>query len=258
MDTPYHLAQDLLLYLRNEEKNTFCVSDTEEYEFFRAWAIAHPKTSLPTPAPIQESIVLTPIPHSREKKEDRLGKVAANQNALDECVTVPKTAPPLEEFKKLFQKIAPHIPLTETIPSDAKAAHLNRRWQAKQQAAPLSILMYEETAPEILFLTAMQTALSVTWSPTALIPSASLEKDDQWEAFLHAPELKCLLLSESTLWRLPRLLRFFKEYPAQETRFLGKVPLLLLPNLSMYLQTPSLKRSLWTLLCQKIPPILSL
>jgi hypothetical protein len=40
-------------------------------------------------------------------------------------------------------------------------------------------------------------------------------------------------------------MHFYKETPAQGTRTLGNIPLFLLPDLSLYLKDPLLKRSLW-------------
>jgi hypothetical protein len=63
--------------------------------------------------------------------------------------------------------------------------------------------------------------------------------------------LKWVIVCDYSLWQLRGLMQFYKETPAQGTRMLGNVPIFLLPDLSLYLKDPLLKRSLWKALCQK-------
>jgi len=67
--------------------------------------------------------------------------------------------------------------------------------------------------------------------------------------------LKLIIVCDYTLWQLPNLMQFYKETPAQKTRQLGEKSLFLLPDLSLYLKDPLLKRSLWKALW---PMLLSL
>ncbi len=268
------LLHEVQLYVQHDETAPFYFSEKAEYDFFRSWAISHPKSqnrassppSIPTPSQAAlPSTIAPPHPPSRETlSHDRpQPKIIERKVYSEQSKPVHLVAPSIpssssvEDFKQLFRKIAPHIAFVEEVPSDRKAEQLNRRWQTKSQAAPLSLFYMQESEPERLFLGRIQIALSTSWAPATLISAASIEQEDQWETFLLAPELKGMILSESTLWQLPRLIRFYTENPTQGTRSLGKVPLLLLSNLSMYLNNPSLKRSLWNLLCQTVPRFLS-
>jgi hypothetical protein len=69
---------------------------------------------------------------------------------------------------------------------------------------------------------------------------------------LTSSELKLVIICDHTLWQLQNLRHFYKETPAQNYRQLGDKHLLMLPDLSLYLKDPLLKRSLWKALCQTI------
>lgn len=138
------------------------------------------------------------------------------------------------------------------IPNDKKAKAISERWKTKNQSAPISILLFQETGKHHQFLTNLTTALDVFFGETKQISGASIEKENQWETFLSVPELKLIIICDSSLWQMPNLLKFYREIPNQTERFLSNTPLLLLPDLSLYLKDPSLKRSLWKAICQKI------
>lgn len=154
-------------------------------------------------------------------------------------------------IRKLMQKIDPNFPILDQIPNDQIAKKIANRWKTKNQAAPFSILSAFETKEQRRFLESIAVALDIYFSPSKLIDAEKIEKENQWESFLSTQGLEMILISDAALWQLPHLKAFYKENPSQGTRFLQKVPLFLLPDISLYFKDPRLKRSLWNSLCQK-------
>ena len=156
------------------------------------------------------------------------------------------------ELQKLLSKIAPELVFLEQIPSDAKARQIAQRWKTKNQSAPISLLFLHEPLQQQKFLTNLATALDVVFGPARLINAEGIEKESQWEAFLSVAELKLVIICDYALWQMPHLLKYYREVPNQTQRFLLNKPLMLLPDLTLYLKDPQLKRSLWKAICQKI------
>lgn len=152
----------------------------------------------------------------------------------------------------LFQKNFPHIPIIHEIPGDAMAKKIAMRWKTKNQIAPISILHFSEPPAQKKLLGEIVKAIDIYFGPARLIDAEAIEKEKQWETFLSSHDLKCIISCDYTLWQLSDLMRFYKEVPSQQTRTLGTIPLFLLPDLSLYLKDPLLKRSLWRSLCLKL------
>ena len=117
---------------------------------------------------------------------------------------------------------------------------------------PISILSFGEPPEHKALLEQIGKAIDVYFGPAHLIDAEAIEKENQWEAFLSVADLKLILCCDYSLWQMGHLMKHFKEIPAAATRHLGKTPLFLLPDLSLYLKDPLLKRSLWKALCQTI------
>jgi hypothetical protein len=105
---------------------------------------------------------------------------------------------------------------------------------------------------EKLLLENITKALDTFFFPTRLLQTDVMEKNNEWEAFLSAPNLKLIIACDFSIWEQKNLMKHYKEFPSRSETFLGNVPLFTLPNLSLYLKDPLLKRSLWKALCQKI------
>lgn len=144
-----------------------------------------------------------------------------------------------EEVRSILAKIAPQWPILDEIPNDQEAKLLAERWKTNDQLAPLMIFYLNETPLEVQFLKNFTKAL-----PNAHLAAAQqFEQTLQWPSLLASQELKLVLISASTLKTLPNLLKCYRKTSAGE--FLLKVPLLLLPEVSSYLENPLSKRTLW-------------
>jgi len=156
------------------------------------------------------------------------------------------------QFRSILQKIAPELAILDSIPDDATAKQIATRWKTKNQSAPISILSSGELSEHKDLLAEIAAALDVYFGPARFIEADPIEKEKQWKMFLSVGSLKMIVVCDSTLWQLHDLRQFYKETPATGVRMLGDVPIFLLPDLSLYLKDPLLKRSLWKALCSKL------
>lgn len=190
--------------------------------------------SLPSKSPIAES-----------------KPVRKNSEPIREFSLEPKAPLDFSFLHKLLSRAAPDFAIFNDIPSDATARKIAERWKTKNQTAPLSILIFQEPPEQRALLEEIALALDIYFIPAKTVDAAKIEKENQWDAFLSVADLKMVIVCDYTLWQLSGLMHFYKETPAQGSRALGSVPLFLLPDLSLYLKDPLLKRSLWKALCQK-------
>ena len=159
---------------------------------------------------------------------------------------------PSSQLRAILEKIAPELAILDAIPDDTTAKQIGNRWKTKNQSAPISILSSGELPQHKEFLSEIATALDVCFGPARFVEADPLEKEKQWKLFLSTEGLKLIVVCDSTLWQLHQLRQFYKETPATGERMLSNVPIFLLPDLSLYLKDPPLKRSLWKALCSKL------
>jgi hypothetical protein len=233
-----------------EEVGPFFASP-EDALYFRANAkreepqISKPISVLPVslPIPIPEASPLSKAAPPPIKQEIPAPPV--------ESLPIPSSSD-FQLVGKLVSRLFPHIVLLDQIPSDAHAKRSSLRWKTRNQIAPISILSFQEEPKQRALLQEIAKAIDIYFGPAKLIEAEAIEKDKQWEIFLSSEGLKWIIACDYTLWQLSDLIRFYKENPVAQVRVLGTIPLLLLPDLSLYLKDPMLKRSLWKSLCQKL------
>lgn len=156
------------------------------------------------------------------------------------------------EIKKIIQTIAPDFPLSDLIPSDAKAKQISQSWKIKKDAADVTILSHKESPQQRLFLKNLADALDKTLLPTKLISAREIENENGWETLLSQRHLKLIIACDYCILELENLIRFYHENPVNKLHFLNKIPLFLLPDVSLYFKEPLLKKSLWASLRKKI------
>ncbi len=229
--------------LAPEEEPFFATA--EDCNYFRSIYRALP---LPSPQPqVVVEMKLAPKPVKRETPPP-----PPLVPVVEKTVAAPRAPDSFDDLRHLFGKIAPQIRIVDNIPSDGAAKMVSERWKTRNLAAPISLLFYQEPPQHRLLLEHLAEALDVVFGNARLIQCASIEKEKQWDAFLSVPGLKTVIICDAALWQLPNLLQFYREVPSHSERFLQNTPVFLLPDLSLYLKDPLLKRSLWKALCQKI------
>ncbi len=229
-----------------QEQGAYVLAAPEDADFFRkrkAPAPPPPKVEAPPPA------IIKPLPPAPKKEAPPSPPPAPKIAIAKEEIAKPTLN--LSVVQNVLSIVAPELAILPEIPSDAIARKIAERCKTKNQTAPLSLLLLHEPPEQRALLEQIAKALDIYFGPAKVVQAEAIEKEKQWEAFLSVPELKMVIACDYTLWQLNGLMQFYKETPAQGTRTLGKVPLFLLPDLSLYLKDPLLKRSLWKALCQK-------
>ena len=262
IDQALTLVQDLKSYLQEEKNPIF--ADSFELDYFRSYILKKKKEAFlnrntpsevkPSPPPEPEKKIATPplspptvqIP-IQEKKDLKI----APSNPID-LPKLPKISSSTIQlhtvsfhWKSVLGKMAPKIAILDEIPHDHLAKKIKNQWKTKNQTAPISILYYQEIPEHKELLDQITIALDVYFGPAKQVSAQAIEKEKQWEAFLSVPELKIVICCDYTLWQLSSLMQFYKETPHLKKRQLGEKSLFLLPDLSLYLKDPLLKRSLW-------------
>lgn len=162
---------------------------------------------------------------------------------------------PDEDIRKAFSKIAPHMLANRPIPSDEKARFIKNGWKEKHAIPLVPILASEEKT--LSFLQNVAQAISLNFFPSRVLLLKDLEKQDMLSTLVDSTHVKLIISPDITLWNCKELMKHYQEIPQQKQRFLKNTPLLLLPDPSLYLKDPSLKRSLWNLLCHLLKPLQS-
>ncbi|MBI5272534.1 MAG: hypothetical protein HY861_00945 [Chlamydiia bacterium] len=252
-------AGNLLL---EEEKTIFASPEDAAYFRSRASSTRHAASpSIPpfNPVPIPEPVAreLQPPPAPLPVKVEALLQHIPLEKPPQPVQRAELPTPdklPVGHLRALITKIAPGYPLVDHPPPDQIARQIANRWKTKNQSAPISVLSHGENPQHKALLEAITNALDISFDSARLIQAEPIEKEKQWEQFLSAENLKHIVICDATLWQLNHLRQFYKEVPAQGIRTLGAHPLFLLPDLSLYLKDPLLKRSLWKALCQTFSP----
>ncbi len=235
-----HLIQNALLLLKEEQ----CIlASSADAAFFQKKSFGTiPSSPLPLPK-------ITDVPKIANHTQTKALQIDAPLQPSQK--SPPKSLANLR-MRPFFEKNLPELVLIDPIPDDRIARQIANRWKTKNQAAPISILTSGELPKHKIFLSEIALALDAFCSPAKLIEAEAIEKENGWKLFLSSDHLKLILICDSTLWQLASLRQFYKENPAMGNRVLGSTPVFLLPDLSLYLKDPLLKRSLWNNLCRVV------
>lgn len=160
---------------------------------------------------------------------------------------------PMQDIQAVLKKVAPSLIISNSIPSDEKAKKIKNAWKEHAKIPDITILATQ--SPSLSFLTQVAKAIEIHFFPSKVIDVKELEQNNNWDVFLNTTNLKMIIAPDSVIWSCKHLMRYYHEFPNKKERYLGKIPLLLLPDPSLYIKDPSLKRSLWNLLCQVLKPL---
>jgi hypothetical protein len=246
LQSALELLQDLKPYLLDESA---LLASPEDAAFFRSRAAKKklPEPLLPPPLPIAKP---APPPPIMQPPVQPPPAVSLPESPPPKKVEPPPSKKPsLGPLRDLLHKIAPDLEIIDQVPSDALAKKQANLWKTKNQSAPISILSFGEPPEHRLFLRSIWMALNVHFGPASLIEAGEIEKEKTWDAFFSVPDLKLIVICDSTLWQLQALMRHYKENPTNGSRTLGSANVFLLPDLSLYLKDPLLKKSLWKGIC---------
>jgi len=244
------LISDAQLYLKQQESHFF---------------LNHldPKTfSAPLPLPkkkIVQPVTLPPViqekkaPPLEPKKPAPIAEVKPPTEKINLKLEAPKVkSDHLEDVKKEILKLSPKLAIHDEPLSDHDAKRIATSYKYKNQAAPITILGFDDKREVTQFLSEVSSAIATYFDPCKLIDAQVIEKEKRWDAFLAAPELKLIIAPDYAIFEQKALMAFYREIPQKLECYLGNIPLFLLPDLSLYFKDPGLKCSLWKAISKKI------
>jgi len=145
--------------------------------------------------------------------------------------------------RKVLKEIDPDLFLHENIPSDHKAKRIKEAWKAKRDTPAIPILFQGQKYRS--FMVQLAKAIDILYGSCRIV---EVEPQKKWDLFLESENLKLIIAPDALIFETKTLLPFYQENPQQKSRKLGKIPLLLLPDLSLYFKDPYLKRALWNVI----------
>ena len=238
-----HLVDETLTYIHELEgkeqaiplkKETFARALPKEEKI----AAEPPKKLLVSHEPEKQAPVALNRPIIQTKNIPQPQKKPARELPVD----------PLSDLFSFFKKSASMLLAQGPIPSDYLAKKIKEGWKNNLVFAQVVILAWDESAQQ--FLEQVAKAIQSHFRPCIMIPIAQFEKEKAYQHFLENENLKLVISPDVDLWNSKQLMSLYHEIPQKKERYLGKKPLLLIPDIKLYFKDPSLKRSLWTQLCQ--------
>lgn len=212
-----------------------------------------PKLVQPTPPP---KIEAPPKPKEIIPQEKKPKITTHKKDKWAVTDNIRKSDDPMRDLKEVLTKVAPQYNLSTNILDDALAKRKANDWKYKNQAAPITIFIFQEKPEERKLLENIAKAIEIYFVPTRLISAEEIEKQKGWEPFFSSNELKLIIACDYGICQLKSLMTFYKELPSSSETFLNDIPLFMLPDLSLYLKNPILKRSLWKAICAKLSKLL--
>jgi hypothetical protein len=122
---------------------------------------------------------------------------------------------------------------------------LNDKLRKAKEVCDVAVLTFHEMPKHLELLNKIAEAIQTRLhKQTRVFSAVQIEKENGWDAFLQTEGL-CLVLATSVgVQGLPDLRKKYQETKHGEI-LLQKVPLLLLSDLSLYVNEPKLKAALW-------------
>ncbi|MCH9630350.1 MAG: hypothetical protein S4CHLAM37_03460 [Chlamydiia bacterium] len=209
---------------------------------------------------------------SKETKEDTKEPVATKKEEIPEVTTplkrakkkhpsleidiiAPKKAvkDPLEDVKKAIEAVMPSLYINYNVPSDEEAKRKKNSYLITEFMPEVPLLAFPHKASG--FLNEIAEAINNHFFSSKLVDLSKIENEGMLDQLIKTDHLKLIIAIDTMLFSHKALMKYYQEFPARKERFLGKTPLLLLPDPIIYMQDPSLKRSLWNLLCKLLQPL---
>ena len=234
----YHsLVEDTLTYLKGFLPQEIVPSPKKQ------------KLETPSTVPFKKKLLSpTQVPATIKKPIEKVKEEPELSFKLEMPKMPPKES--LESLRKLLQEIHPDLFLHTSPPNDIKAKRIKNAWKEKRDTPMIPILF--QGASYSPFIRNIAKAIDTCFGTCRLI---EIDTRKKWDLFLESPQLKLIIAPDHLIFESKDLLPFYRENPQEKTRYLGNIPLLLLPDLSLYFKDPYLKRSLWNVICQNLQPL---
>jgi hypothetical protein len=146
-------------------------------------------------------------------------------------------SPPSSKMATLIHQVAPQLFLHKEAPRDDYAKQIKTEF-----LLPKFPLFYSKNLEAHRpFLENIAKALESLTRSSRLVDIEPIEKQNLFE---EGP-FSCIIAADETIFSSSHLIAHFRETPASGKRWLGNVPLFLLPDLALYKKDHNLKRALW-------------
>lgn len=189
-----------------------------------------------TPAPAKP--ITPPAPQKTVRHEPKHTLSTSQQKA-------PHPPSPNMQMAQLIKSVAPALFLHSKMPDDSKAKKIKQLFIQRSSWPEIPVFYSKQLANYKGFLQNIVKAIDLQFAPSQLIEIDTIEKEDDWEELLKSDSLRMIIAPDVLIFGFPKLITHFQENPATNAQHLHKTPLFLLPDLSLYLKDPELKRSLW-------------
>lgn len=183
-----------------------------------------------------------------ERKSGRGGRFSFKREPLGEV-----EGENLLQVRSEVEKLFPQLQIVERPPSDELARRIGEEWKRQAQLPEVVILAFHESDDEKFFLQNVARAVTAKLAPCQIYSAPAIEKQGAWERLIAMKQLRLIVASDYGITTLAHAMRHYRESPLKRERTLGDIPLLLLPEISLYLKEPTLKSALWKALKSMVP-----
>lgn len=243
------LAQSHILdeYARTE----WLLTDAETYMFY----CQNVTKQCPTPHSLPKQL---PTPRRDPTKATTPPSTASEVPLAPNSTHVPKrrdtfkreplstpNIPDLGPIKKIVQTHTPEINIIGETPDDSQAHKIGQRWKVAAQHPEVIILSFDEDPEGRSFLNNVSKAIDLCLAPTMIYSAQKVEQHQAWLQIFNAKDLKLIITADYGMSTLPSLKQHYRESPGKKQRYLGGIPVLLLTDLKLYMEKPTLKQALW-------------
>ncbi|NDD58151.1 MAG: hypothetical protein EBZ47_02705 [Chlamydiae bacterium] len=156
-----------------------------------------------------------------------------------------------EELHKEIANIFPNIKISKQIPCDSKAQIIAESWKQPSPQAKILLFSFSHSKPSNIFFQNIKIATEAHFDSVAIIDMATWTEKNNWDSFfkIHTPGL---IITSPEIYQYKDILKYYRENPVTQERFLGSSKLLLTKPLSEYLKYPENKKKLWNEICMNL------
>jgi hypothetical protein len=153
------------------------------------------------------------------------------------------TADEFSDLKHFMAESYPQITVHTRPPDDAAAKPFMQQWHCSIDFAQVLIFTFDENNIDKTFLTNVQQAIDIALGkPTALYQAYKSELLGNWSELLANNHLRLILTHMGKMESLKTFMAHYREEPRPHA---GKIPILPLCDIALYMQEPHLKMKLW-------------
>lgn len=253
------LVQDALKLAKEQDPRAWVFGTPDEVHFFQACSrqdckpskppvqvAAKPISPVPTPVPIHRP------PAAKQVQDAPAPKIHTSQpvESKEAVAAAPKaqTDRPSEEMWKILKKIVPNISLSDQAPDDQIAKQVASAWKEKLPDTDVVLLVLNTLPDTVELMKNLAKAIQKDLGTVKLMTGDRLEQEKRWDLFFQKNTFR-LILASPGIQQYPELLKHYRMLPAQQTAFLGNIPLVVLEPASSYKDSADKKLSLWKTLC---------